>query len=51
MWHIEKKSSIYKMFDKNGVTEIGLKKMTKRYNKGKGYFSLPIWDKETEQAS
>ena len=47
----KKKSSIYKMFDKDGVTEIGLKKMTQRYNKGNGYFSLPIWDKETEQAS
>ena len=47
----KKEASIYKMFDKDGVTEIGLKKMTQRYNKGNGYFSLPIWDKETEQAS
>ena len=47
----KKEASIYKMFDKDGVTEIGLKKMTQRYNKGNGYFGLPIWDKETEQAS
>ena len=47
----KKKASIYKMFDKDGVTEIGLKKMTQRYNKEKDYFGLPIWDKETEQAS
>ena len=47
----KKKASIYKMFDKDGVTEIGLKKMTKEYNKEKDYFGLPIWDKETEQAS
>ena len=47
----KKKSSIYKMFDKDGVTEIGLKKMTQRYNKDKEYFSLPIWDKKTEQVS
>ena len=47
----KKEASIYKMFDKDGVTEIGLKKMTQRYNKEKDYFGLPIWDKETEQAS
>ena len=47
----KKKASIYKMFDKDGVTEIGLKKMTQRYNKEKDYFGLAIWDKETEQAS
>ncbi|WP_100116579.1 Imm52 family immunity protein [Snodgrassella alvi] len=47
----KKKASIYKMFDKDGVTEIGLKKMTQQYNKEKDYFGLPIWDKETEQAS
>ena len=47
----KKEASIYKMFDKDGVTEIGLKKMTQRYNKEKDRFSLPIWDKETEQAS
>ena len=47
----KKKSSIYKMFDKDGVTEIGLKKMTQLYNKEKDYFSLAIWDKKTEQGS
>ena len=47
----KKEASIYKMFDKDGVTEIGLKKMTQQYNKEKDYFGLPIWDKETEQAS
>ena len=47
----KKEASIYKMFDKDGVTEIGLKKMTQEYNKEKDYFGLPIWDKETEQAS
>ena len=47
----KKNSSIYKMFDKDGVTEIGLKKMTQRYNKEKDYFSLAIWDKKTEQGS
>ena len=47
----KKEASIYKMFDKDGVTEIGLKKMTQRYNKEKDYFSLPIWDKKTEQGS
>ena len=47
----KKKASIYKMFDKDGVTEIGLKKMTQRYNKEKDRFSLAIWDKKTEQGS
>ncbi|NUF79722.1 hypothetical protein GY065_12525, partial [Snodgrassella sp. ESL0323] len=47
----KKKASIYKMFDKDGVTEIGLKKMTQRYNKEKDCFSLAIWDKKTEQGS
>ena len=47
----KKEASIYKMFDKDGVTEIGLKKMTQRYNKEKDYFSLAIWDKKTEQGS
>ncbi len=47
----KKKASIYKMFDKDGVTEIGLKKMTQLYNKEKDYFSLAIWDKKTEQGS
>ena len=47
----KKKASIYKMFDKDGVTEIGLKKMTQRYNKEKDRFSLAIWDKKTEQSS
>ena len=47
----KKEASIYKMFDKDGVTEIGLKKMTQRYNKEKDCFSLAIWDKKTEQGS
>ena len=47
----KKEASIYKMFDKDGVTEIGLKKMTQRYNKEKDCFSLAIWDKKTEQVS
>ena len=47
----KKKASIYKMFDKDGVTEIGLKKMTQLYNKEKDYFGLAIWDKKTEQGS
>ena len=47
----KKEASIYKMFDKDGVTEIGLKKMTQRYNKEKDRFSLAIWDKKTEQGS
>ena len=47
----KKKASIYKMFDKDGVTEIGLKKMTQQYNKNKQFFGLPIWDKKTEQVS
>ena len=47
----KKEASIYKMFDKDGVTEIGLKKMTQQYNKEKDYFSLAIWDKKTEQGS
>ena len=47
----KKKASIYKMFDKDGVTEIGLKKMTQQYNKEKDYFGLAIWDKKTEQVS
>ncbi|PIT63136.1 hypothetical protein BHC56_06330 [Snodgrassella alvi] len=47
----KKKASIYKMFDKDGVTEIGLKKMTQQYNKEKDCFSLAIWDKKTEQGS
>ena len=47
----KKEASIYKMFDKDGVTEIGLKKMTQRYNKEKDCFSLAIWDKKTEHGS
>ena len=47
----KKEASIYKMFDKDGVTEIGLKKMTQQYNKEKDRFSLAIWDKKTEQSS
>ena len=47
----KKEASIYKMFDKDGVTEIGLKKMTQRYNKEKDLFSLAIWDKKTEQSA
>ena len=47
----KKEASIYKMFDKDGVTEIGLKKMTQRYNKEKDRFSLAIWDKKTEQSA
>ncbi len=47
----KKKASIYKMFDKDGVTEIGLKKMTQQYNKNKQFFGLAIWDKKTEQVS
>ena len=46
----KKKSSIHKGFDKNGVTEIGLHKLTKEYNKDKKHFCLSIWDKKTEEA-
>ena len=35
----KKKSSIYKGFDKDGVTEIGLKKMTKNIIKTKDIFA------------
>ena len=34
----KKKSSIHKGFDRNGVTEIGLHKLTKEYNKDKNIF-------------
>ena len=47
----KKKSSIYKGFDKDGVTEIGLKKMTQEYHKDKRHFCLAIWDKKTEEAA
>jgi hypothetical protein len=48
----KKKSSIYKLFDKEGVTHIGLEKLSKEYQKDRGnYFSEAIWDKETEEAS
>ena len=47
----KKKSSIYKGFDKDGVTEIGLKKMTQEYHKDKRHFCLAIWDKKTEGAA
>jgi hypothetical protein len=48
----KKKSSIYKLFDKEGVTHIGLEKLSKEYQKDSGnYFSEAIWDKETEKAS
>ena len=46
----KKKSSIHKGFDRNGVTEIGLHKLTKEYNKDKKHFCLSIWDKKTEEA-
>jgi hypothetical protein len=48
----KKKSSIYKLFDKEGVTKIGVEKLSKEYQKDRGiYFSEAIWDKETEKAS
>lgn len=47
----KKKSSIHKLFDKHGVTEVGLKKLTQKYQKENDYFGVPIWDKDTEEAS
>jgi len=47
----KKKSSIHKLFDKDGVTDVGLKKLTQEYKKKNYYFSEAIWDKDTEEAS
>lgn len=47
----KKKSSIHKLFEKEGVTEVGLKKLTQEYKKNHLRFSVPIWDKDTEEAS
>ena len=47
----KKKSSIYQLFDKNGVTKVGLEKLTQKYKKNKNSFSGSIWDKDTEEAA
>lgn len=47
----KKKSSIHKLFDKDGVTEVGLKKLTLGYKKEHNSFDLAIWDKDTEEAA
>lgn len=47
----KKTSSIHQMFNKDGITELGLKKFTKEYKKKPNYFSEAIWDKDTEEAS
>ncbi|MCX8700540.1 immunity 52 family protein [Gilliamella sp. B2840] len=47
----KKKSSIYQLFNKNGVTKVGLEKLTEEYRKNKNSFSEAIWDKDTEEAA
>ncbi|MCX8650117.1 immunity 52 family protein [Gilliamella sp. B2776] len=47
----KKKSSIYQIFDENGITEVGLKKLTLGYKKEHNSFDLAVWDKDTEEAA